>query len=60
MSEAKILRILMAIEEDDIANEVAECGGNHEDDIWCPMCEIREDGINAYRKRLLEWIKEDE
>ena len=50
-----------AIEDDDLAREIAgECHDKSHDIRWCPTCESRGNGIDAYRTMLLRIINEED
>jgi len=41
------------VQDDGLADRVAgDCGDSHHDDRWCPTCEARRAGIEAYRQRV--------
>jgi len=52
------LGLLELLDDDDLAKRVAvDCHDPHHDDRWCPTCEARRDGIEAYQRALREVLR---
>ena len=53
--------LAVVIKDDELAKKIAtKCNDKAHDNRWCPTCERRGDGIEAYREMLLRIINEED